>query len=92
MTFKDMASQCEALQVGKLKKMHFMSSQKIRETAVFFNDRDYAVESHSLDQHPEVVSIKLSMQHTFIIVSAELHYIETLLINMPQIETLVHTY
>lgn len=56
MTFKDMASQCEALQVGKLKKMHFMSSQKIRETAVFFNDRDYAVESHSLDQHPEVAN------------------------------------
>nr|GMC79790.1 protein EFR3 homolog B-like isoform X1 [Ipomoea batatas] len=56
MTFKDMASQCEALQVEKLKKMHFMSSQKIRETAVFFNDRDYAVESHSLDQHPEVAN------------------------------------
>ncbi|XP_031127759.1 uncharacterized protein LOC116029856 isoform X4 [Ipomoea triloba] len=56
MTFKDMASRCEALQVGKLKKMHFMSSQKIRETAVFFNDRDYAVESHSLDQHPEVAN------------------------------------
>ncbi|XP_019150941.1 PREDICTED: uncharacterized protein LOC109147732 isoform X2 [Ipomoea nil] len=55
MTFKDMANQCETLQVGKQKKMHFMSSLKIQENAVFFNDRDFVVESHSLlDHHPEV--------------------------------------
>lgn len=59
MTFKDMANQCEALQVGKQKKMHFMTSQKIQENAMFFNDQGYIVEnvkpSYSLlDQLPTV--------------------------------------
>ncbi|CAH9108154.1 unnamed protein product [Cuscuta epithymum] len=45
MTFKDMANQCEALQMGKQKKLHFMGSQKIQENEMFLKDWGYSVDN-----------------------------------------------
>ncbi|VFQ92066.1 unnamed protein product [Cuscuta campestris] len=47
MSFKDMANQCEALQMGKQKKMHFMSSQKIQQNALLCNETGFLLENIS---------------------------------------------